>query len=117
MKTAPAAPTAVIAEDEPLLRSELRETLAALWPELAIVAEAEDGLQAISALHTHRPQLLRYVDKVLIMAEGQVQAFGPRDKVLAELNGARPPQSAQPTRATPQRRTSEGTAVAARQTA
>jgi len=58
MKTAPAAPTAVIAEDEPLLRSELRETLAALWPELAIVAEAEDGLQAMRALHTHSPQLL-----------------------------------------------------------
>ena len=34
------APTAVIAEDEPLLRGELKEMLAALWPELAICAEA-----------------------------------------------------------------------------
>jgi DNA-binding LytR/AlgR family response regulator len=58
MKTAPAAPTTVIAEDEPVLRSELREALGSLWPELAIVAEAEDGLQALSALHTHGPQLL-----------------------------------------------------------
>ena len=51
-------PTAVIAEDESLLRAELRETLAALWPELAVVAEAEDGLQAMRALHSHQPQLL-----------------------------------------------------------
>ena len=51
-------PTAVIAEDEPLLRAELRETLAALWPELAVVAEAEDGLQAMRALQSHQPQLL-----------------------------------------------------------
>src|SRR4051812_43952198 len=51
-------PTAVIAEDEPLLRAELRETLAALWPELDVVAEAEDGFEAMRALQTHQPQLL-----------------------------------------------------------
>jgi DNA-binding LytR/AlgR family response regulator len=51
-------PTAVIAEDEPLLCAELRETLATLWPELVIAAEVEDGLQAMRALHEHAPQLL-----------------------------------------------------------
>jgi DNA-binding LytR/AlgR family response regulator len=51
-------PTAVIAEDEPLLRRELKEQLTALWPELAIVAESEDGLQAIRALETHHPDVL-----------------------------------------------------------
>jgi DNA-binding LytR/AlgR family response regulator len=51
-------PTAVIAEDEPLLRAELRETLALLWPELHVVAEAEDGVQALRALHEHAPQML-----------------------------------------------------------
>jgi DNA-binding LytR/AlgR family response regulator len=51
-------PTAVIAEDEPLLRAELRETLAALWPELVIAGEAEDGLEAMRALQAHQPQLL-----------------------------------------------------------
>jgi DNA-binding LytR/AlgR family response regulator len=51
-------PSAVIAEDESLLRAELRETLAALWPELHIAAEAEDGLEAMRALHEHQPQLL-----------------------------------------------------------
>jgi len=31
-------PTAVIAEDEPLLRAQLKTRLAEAWPELAIVA-------------------------------------------------------------------------------
>jgi DNA-binding LytR/AlgR family response regulator len=48
----------VIAEDEPLLRTELRETLAALWPELVIAAEVDDGLEAMRALQAHRPDLL-----------------------------------------------------------
>ncbi len=51
-------PTAVIAEDEPLLRSELREALARLWPELEIVAEAEDGIEAAEALQRHRPDAM-----------------------------------------------------------
>ncbi len=50
--------TAIIAEDEPLLRAELRETLAALWPELEVVAEARDGLEAMRLLQSHQPQLL-----------------------------------------------------------
>ena len=51
-------PTAVIAEDEPLLRGELKDTLASLWPELDIVAEAADGLEAIRALTTQLPDVL-----------------------------------------------------------
>jgi DNA-binding LytR/AlgR family response regulator len=35
--------TAVIADDEPLLRAQLRTRLARLWPELAIVHEMENG--------------------------------------------------------------------------
>jgi DNA-binding LytR/AlgR family response regulator len=38
-------PTALIADDEPLLRAQLRTRLAALWPELKIVCEAENGRQ------------------------------------------------------------------------
>jgi ATP-binding cassette, subfamily C, bacterial len=33
---------------------------------------------------THRLQLLSTVDKVLVLNQGQVQAFGPRDQVLAQ---------------------------------
>jgi DNA-binding LytR/AlgR family response regulator len=52
------AATAVIAEDEENLRDELRETLAAVWPELDIRAEAADGFQAIAALDAHSPDAL-----------------------------------------------------------
>jgi len=51
-------PTAVIAEDEPLLRGELKEALAQLWPEVDIKAEVENGTQAICALETHQPDVL-----------------------------------------------------------
>jgi DNA-binding LytR/AlgR family response regulator len=48
----------VIAEDEPLLREQMREFLCAAWPEAEIVALAENGLQAIRALEDHRPQVM-----------------------------------------------------------
>ncbi len=49
---------AVIAEDEAVLRGELRDTLAKLWPELDICAEAEDGIDALRALTEHAPDVL-----------------------------------------------------------
>jgi DNA-binding LytR/AlgR family response regulator len=49
---------AVIAEDEPLLRAELREALAALWPELDIVAEVGDGAEAIREMERLQPSIL-----------------------------------------------------------
>ena len=48
----------VIAEDEPLLRSQLRELLAATWPECEIAQLAENGLQAIRALEEHKPEVM-----------------------------------------------------------
>ena len=51
-------PTAIIAEDEPVLRAELKETLAKLWPELVVCAEAEDGIEAVHALEAHAPEIL-----------------------------------------------------------
>src|SRR5690348_847050 len=51
-------PGAVIAEDEPLVRREIRDTLAALWPELAILAEVGDGLEAIAALERLHPHVI-----------------------------------------------------------
>ena len=51
------APTAVIAEDEPLVRQELRDTLASLWPELGIVAEVGDGVEALATVERLRPDI------------------------------------------------------------
>jgi DNA-binding LytR/AlgR family response regulator len=50
-------PTALIADDEPLMRERLKDKLAEVWPELAIVAEAEDGEQALALFYEHRPQI------------------------------------------------------------
>ena len=52
------APTAVLAEDEKVLRDELRARLAALWPELVIAAEAADGIEATRAFAEHAPDVL-----------------------------------------------------------
>src|SRR5216110_3434511 len=51
-------PTAVIAEDEPLLRDELKDALATLWPELEMKAVVEDGIEALRALESHEPDVL-----------------------------------------------------------
>ncbi len=51
-------PTAIIAEDEPVLRAQLKDLLHEVWPELAIVAAAEDGFQAMRALEEYRPDVL-----------------------------------------------------------
>jgi len=51
-------PTAIIAEDEPLLRLELRDLLSRLWPELHISGEAADGPQAIQSIDRLSPQIV-----------------------------------------------------------
>jgi DNA-binding LytR/AlgR family response regulator len=51
------APTALIADDEPLLREALARLLAKLWPELVIVAEARNGREAIERFDEHRPDV------------------------------------------------------------
>ncbi len=47
--------TAIIAEDENILRAELKSALAMLWPELQIVGEAADGISAAKLLQERRP--------------------------------------------------------------
>jgi DNA-binding LytR/AlgR family response regulator len=50
--------TALIAEDEPLLREELAEHLSALWPELDVVARVGDGIAALRQLTELAPDVL-----------------------------------------------------------
>ncbi len=51
-------PTAIVAEDEATLRHHLVEQLGQLWPELRIVGEAADGVQALRLLDEHQPDVL-----------------------------------------------------------
>jgi len=57
MKTLAEA-TAVVAEDEATLRGELVEQLGRLWPELAIVGEAADGVAALRLIEQHEPDVV-----------------------------------------------------------
>ena len=50
-------PTALIAEDEPLLAAALQAELARLWPELRIAALVADGLSAVREALALQPQL------------------------------------------------------------
>lgn len=50
-------PTALIAEDEELLAHHLRQELAALWPELDVVAMAAHGQAAVDLALQHAPQV------------------------------------------------------------
>ena len=50
-------PTALIADDEPLMRAMLLEHLETLWPELEVVAQAENGVEALRELERHRPDV------------------------------------------------------------
>ena len=50
--------TALIAEDEPLLARALQAELARAWPELRLVALAQDGDEAVSLALQHLPTVL-----------------------------------------------------------
>jgi DNA-binding LytR/AlgR family response regulator len=50
--------TALIAEDEPVLRTQLQELLADSWPELRVIAAVADGRRAVDALERYRPDVL-----------------------------------------------------------
>jgi two-component system LytT family response regulator len=56
---APAAAVirAVVVDDEPLARRHLR-TLLALDPEVSVVAECATGMEAVTAIRLHRPELV-----------------------------------------------------------
>ena len=51
-------PRAVIADDERLMRDQLRTRLHQVWPELEVVAEARNGLEAVQAVREHQPDVI-----------------------------------------------------------
>jgi ATP-binding cassette subfamily C protein len=52
---------------------------------------ARDGIAIVVA---HRTSALAIVDEVLVLAEGRVQALGPKDQILGRLVGQRSPRPA-----------------------
>ncbi|HET7203383.1 MAG TPA: LytTR family DNA-binding domain-containing protein [Steroidobacteraceae bacterium] len=54
--TSPAA-TALIADDEPLLRESLERMLQAAWPELQVVARARNGREAVEQFELRHPDV------------------------------------------------------------
>lgn len=51
------SPSALIADDEPHLAEDLRAQLARAWPQLRILALAANGIEALDALDTQRPDI------------------------------------------------------------
>ena len=50
-------PTALIADDEPLLRDKLAHLLAAAWPELDVIALARNGREAVDHFEAQQPDV------------------------------------------------------------
>jgi len=54
----PVPPRAVIADDERLMREQMRARLTEVWPDLDVVAEAKNGLEAVQAVREHEPDIV-----------------------------------------------------------
>jgi DNA-binding LytR/AlgR family response regulator len=52
------SPRAVLADDERLMREQLRARLGEAWPELQLVAEAKNGSEAVALVAEHRPDVV-----------------------------------------------------------
>ncbi len=55
---APAAPSAVVADDERLMREQIIARLKEAWPELSIVGEASNGNEAIALVQSEEPDIV-----------------------------------------------------------
>ena len=75
--------TAVLADDERLMRDQLRARLAEVWPELHIVAEAKNGLEAVQRVQEHRPEVvfldIRMPGLTGVEAARQILQLPPRE--------------------------------------
>ena len=105
-------PTALVADDEPLLRKQLVRMLAQAWPELSVVAQARNGREAVEQFEAQQPDVCfldvhmpglsgveaaRYIDRraqlVFVTAFDQyaLQAFehGALDYLVKPVEAAR----------------------------
>ena len=58
MSEAPVQIRAVLADDERLMREQLRTRLGEVWPDLEIVAEARNGEEAVALVQEHHPDIV-----------------------------------------------------------
>ena len=81
--TPPARPRAVLADDERLMREQLRARLLEVWPDLDIVAEAKNGLEAVALVEQHRPDIvfldIRMPGLTGVDAARQIAQLPPRE--------------------------------------
>ncbi len=77
------APRAVIADDERLMRDQLRARLAEVWPELQIAGEAKNGLEAVELVQQLRPDIvfldIRMPGLTGVDAARRIAQLPPRD--------------------------------------
>ncbi len=89
------ATTAVLADDERLMREQLRARLAEVWPELQIVAEAKNGLEAVQLVDQHRPDIvfldIRMPGLTGVEAAKQIAQLAPRSPQEGDANAATDP--------------------------
>jgi DNA-binding LytR/AlgR family response regulator len=75
---------AVIADDERLMREQLRSRLAEVWGDLEIVAEAKNGAEAVQLVEQHRPDLvfldIRMPGKTGVEAARDIARMDPTDQ-------------------------------------
>ncbi|MFC5475375.1 LytR/AlgR family response regulator transcription factor [Paraherbaspirillum soli] len=76
-------PTAIIADDERLMRDQIRLRLSQAWPELEILGEAKNGEEAIELVNLHQPDFtfldIRMPGKTGLEA---AQAIGTRSHIV-----------------------------------
>src|SRR5437667_1307542 len=81
-------PRAVIADDEALMREQLRARLGEVWPELEIAAEARNGAEAVELVAAERPDVvfldIRMPAKSGIEAAREIAAL-PRESRVPEI--------------------------------
>lgn len=65
--------TAIIADDEPLLRRQLDNMLADVWPQLEVVARAVNGEQVLAAVNSYQPDIV-FLDINMPVLDGMATA-------------------------------------------
>jgi DNA-binding LytR/AlgR family response regulator len=91
--------TALIADDERLLREQLRARLAEVWPELEIVAEGKNGTEAVALTESHHPDIvfldirmpgMTGIEAARAIAQLPVAEDDPADGATATAPAAKP---------------------------